>query len=94
MRIHDAYRTATERPSANPSSRPSSERSLARISVPPQSSSPAAVALSPTAHELASASAKDDARIDALRAAIHNGSFKIDARAIATKLAGGEEDEP
>lgn len=48
------------------------------------------VTLSPRAHELARMADPSAARVSALREQISSGGLRVDARAIASKLLGGD----
>ncbi len=85
MRIQDAYRSTIDPTSARASQTGAKPAASSETSSGTNASE---VAMSDKARELASVGAKDSMRIDALRSSIQNGTFKIDAHAIATKLVG------
>jgi anti-sigma28 factor (negative regulator of flagellin synthesis) len=94
MRIHDVYtkqdRTVrTEGTSPNVSGRPA-EGAAGSVGSPGGSVA-TNVIVSARAKELAASAKPAGARIDALRAQVRDGTFKVDAQSIARHLVGGDE---
>ncbi len=83
MRIHDANPTTVTRTTAKDLAGPKA-KSTAEASSASSAAGATTVSLSAKAQELASGSA----RVDALRAKIQDGTYKVDAQAIANKLVG------
>ena len=93
MRIHDAYtkqdRTArAEGPAASREAGPRPKETGARGVGAAGGSVATNVTVSARAKELAASAEPAGARIDALRAQIRAGTFKVDAHSIARSLVG------
>lgn len=89
MRITDRYQALMNRVGTNPT-RPAGK--VERAGSARDARGPAAgrlldVNVSARAHELASSAA----RLDALRDAVRNGTYRVDAHAIAARLVGLDE---
>ena len=94
MRIHDAYtkQDRAVRAEGPRAARPAASGSAdARATAATGGSLATNVTVSARARELSASAEPTGARVDALRAQIKNGTFKVDARSIAAHLVGETE---
>ncbi len=89
MRIADAYRNSPANlngTKTNGTSAANGPTKAEETGTPAGSSAPVTVTVSPEARRLADAAKGDDARVERLREAVANGSFRVDSRAVAKKI--------
>ena len=89
MRIADAYRNNPANlngTKTNGTSAANGPTKTEESGASPGTGAPVTVTVSPEARRLADAAKGDEARVERLREAVANGTFRVDSRAVAKKI--------